>query len=131
DEVTTVAMSAYSLLRRHRLSLKLQRPLSPLFSAGLTNHLELLFTRCVRKVSTDNALTNVGCPSSKKNGALIDNEGDIVHRDAIAGQAGIVSNSERQRTHQFDTYRFVSALQSAGYSRPQAVALMKCLRTVL
>jgi hypothetical protein len=34
-------------------------------------------------------------------------------------------------THQFDTYRLVLALQSAGYSRPQAIALMKCLRTLL
>jgi hypothetical protein len=35
------------------------------------------------------------------------------------------------RTHQFDTFRLVSALQRAGYSHMQAVALMKCLRTVL
>jgi hypothetical protein len=35
------------------------------------------------------------------------------------------------RTHQFDTFKLVSALQRAGYSHMQAVALMKCLRTVL
>ena len=34
-------------------------------------------------------------------------------------------------THQFDTYRLVIALEAAGYTRPQAVALMKCLRTTL
>ena len=34
-------------------------------------------------------------------------------------------------THQFDTYKLVSALQLAGFTRRQAIALMKCLRTVL
>jgi hypothetical protein len=38
---------------------------------------------------------------------------------------------EPSRTHQFDTFKLVSALQLAGYSHSQAVALMKCLRTVL
>jgi len=38
---------------------------------------------------------------------------------------------EPLRVHQFDTYELVSALQTAGFSQPQAVALMKCLRTVL
>jgi hypothetical protein len=33
--------------------------------------------------------------------------------------------------HQFDTYKLVSALQQAGYSHKQAVALMKCLRALL
>jgi hypothetical protein len=47
------------------------------------------------------------------------------------GQMGNGTSSDRLRTHQFDTYRLVSALQSAGYTQPQAIALMKCLRTVL
>ena len=38
---------------------------------------------------------------------------------------------EPLRVHQFDTYKIVLALQNAGFSQPQAVALMKCLRTVL
>lgn len=41
------------------------------------------------------------------------------------------NNFEPLRTHQFDTFKFVSALEKAGYSHSQAVALMKCLRTVL
>ena len=57
--------------------------------------------------------------------------GTPVHQGPRVEQPGSSSNSERQKTHQFDTYIFVSALQSAGYSRLQAVALMKCLRTVL
>jgi hypothetical protein len=46
-------------------------------------------------------------------------------------QMGNGTSSDRLRTHQFDTHRLVSALQSAGYTQPQAIALMKCLRTVL
>ena len=34
-------------------------------------------------------------------------------------------------THQFDTYKLVSALEQAGYSHQQAVALMKCLRALM
>jgi|SRR5579859_7796545 len=44
---------------------------------------------------------------------------------------GAGSSSESLRTHQFDTYKLVSALQRAGYNHQQAVALMKCLRAVL
>jgi Coiled-coil domain-containing protein 90-like len=41
------------------------------------------------------------------------------------------NSTENMKTHQFDTFKFVSALQSSGFSQGQAVALMKCLRTVL
>jgi len=41
------------------------------------------------------------------------------------------NNLEPMRTHQFDTYKLVSALEKAGYTHSQAIALMKCLRAVL
>ena len=46
-------------------------------------------------------------------------------------QATSGSQSDHIKAHQFDTYKLVSALESAGYTQKQAVALMKCLRTVL
>jgi hypothetical protein len=55
------------------------------------------------------------------------NGAQVVH----VGQMSNGTSSDRLRTHQFDTHRLVSALQSAGYTQPQAIALMKCLRTVL
>jgi hypothetical protein len=71
--------------------------------------------------------------SSSSQGSDIDSlsNGEPLQQAPDVEKSGNGSNSERQRTHQFDTYRFVLALQSAGYSPPQAVALMKCLRTVL
>ena len=71
--------------------------------------------------------------SSSSQGSDIDSlsNGEPLQQATYVEKTGNGSNSERQRTHQFDTYRLVLALQSAGYSRPQAVALMKCLRTVL
>ena len=42
-----------------------------------------------------------------------------------------LNNLEPLRTHQFDTFKFVTALVKAGYSHTQAIALMKCLRSVL
>ena len=48
-----------------------------------------------------------------------------------APRGAVVQSQEPTRTHQFDTFKLVSALQIAGYSHSQAVALMKCLRTVL
>jgi len=57
--------------------------------------------------------------------------GQQAQNGAQVWQMGNGTSSDRLRTHQFDTYRLVSALQSAGYTQPQAVALMKCLRTVL
>ena len=71
--------------------------------------------------------------SSSSQGSDVDglSNGATLPKAPDIEKIGNGSNSERQRTHQFDTYRFVLALQSVGYSRPQAVALMKCLRTVL
>ena len=56
---------------------------------------------------------------------------DSIPLSSPAGQAVNGSFQDRARTHQFDTYELVSALQRAGYTRPQAVALMKCLRSLL
>jgi len=70
-----------------------------------------------------------------KNEPLTNDSGQLASQDgtqaAQVGQMGNGTSSDRLRTHQFDTYRLVSALQSAGYTQPQAIALMKCLRTVL
>jgi hypothetical protein len=91
----------------------------------------------IRNTSAQNAPTNVDSArpantvNSRVNDVHIREDGDTIGTDPHNGPANGSPYSERVRTHQFDTYRLVLALQSAGYSRPQAVALMKCLRTVL
>jgi hypothetical protein len=42
-----------------------------------------------------------------------------------------ILSDANMKTHEFDTYKLVLALQVAGFSQGQAVALMKCLRAVL
>ena len=70
-------------------------------------------------------------PVTHRNGPTTGESGQLRQNDSQAGQIANGAPSDRLRTHQFDTYKLVSALQSAGYTRPQAIALMKCLRTVL
>jgi hypothetical protein len=70
-------------------------------------------------------------------GKMVENESQAVQPASPSQpelqipQGAGAQSQEPTRTHQFDTFKLVSALQIAGYSHPQAVALMKCLRTVL
>ena len=80
---------------------------------------------------TESRPTSTDTYSSQRNNADSLANGPSLQQAPHVEKTENGSNSEPQRTHQFDTYRLVLALQSAGYSRPQAVALMKCLRTVL
>lgn len=131
DEVNS-PMSVRGLFIRHNLWLDPRRRALPPFPLRRVNGAQLIQTQyIVRSATTQEVPANVESPSSP--------EGDIPNREAPdpkqtdpqALPASGTTYSERQRAHQFDTYRLVLALQSAGYSRPQAVALMKCLRTVL
>ena|SRR5437762_289492 len=88
-------------------------------------------TQWKRNVSTESSTTSTHAPKSQGRDVHMLTNSALVQQGPHVEQPGSSSNSERQRTHQFDTYKFVLALQSAGYSRPQAVALMKCLRAVL
>jgi len=86
-----------------------------------------------RSASTGDTTTDTtsGIPEKEP---IQDDAGGHMAPNGSQNEQTSVSNgasSDRLRTHQFDTYRLVSALQSAGYSQPQAIALMKCLRTVL
>jgi hypothetical protein len=90
------------------------------------------FIRIVAKrcASTENGTKNT-VTKLLGQGPVVDEGSEVAQNEAQVGQLVNGTMSDRLRTHQFDTYRLVSALQSAGYTRPQAIALMKCLRTVL
>ena len=135
SSIESLFMSAPSLFLRSKLRLD---PVRRCFPSIYTRRRivngdgALLITRHRRRnVTTESRLTSTDSSSFRRNDV------DSLANRAPPQQApdvektGNGSNSESQKTHQFDTYRLVLALQSAGYSRPQAVALMKCLRTVL
>ena len=88
-----------------------------------------------RNASTDEDAGADTVNAPDENEPMTDDSGQLgAQNGAQPVQVGQMSNgtsSDRLRTHQFDTHRLVSALQSAGYTQPQAIALMKCLRTVL
>jgi hypothetical protein len=101
-----------------------------------------LFPRATRLILPLPARRNASTENGRMEGAHAGSpENDTpatVYEDADSMQMGAHDEpgssgvySERVRTHEFDTYNLVLALQSAGYSQAQAVALMKCLRTVL
>ena len=48
-----------------------------------------------------------------------------------ASSVSVAGSGSTMFIHQFDTYKLVSALEKAGYSHKQAVALMKCLRALM
>lgn len=84
-----------------------------------------------RHVATGDGPVNAVIASSQVEDTAPIEVNGAIQSGGYAGRLDGTLYSERLRTHQFDTYRLVSALQLAGYSRLQAVALMKCLRTVL
>lgn len=84
-----------------------------------------------RHVATGGGPVNAAIASSQVEDTAPIEVNGAIQSGGYAGRLDGTLYSERLRTHQFDTYRLVSALQLAGYSRLQAVALMKCLRTVL
>jgi|SRR5271170_7328291 len=113
----------------HRgLTSALVRRPTPVLRSGATG----LAVQTTRTTSTE-ITPSMDVESNAQGSNTIDiHEGsDSTPHDRHNGSAGASSYSERLRTHQFDTYRLVLTLESTGYSRPQAVALMKCLRTVL
>lgn len=114
-----------------------QRATSPLFTQYLSpvfRRNRLLFGPCEtsRSASTEDATADT-VSEPHENEPVVDDVAQVAQNGSQNGQtpAGNGGSLDRLRTHQFDTYRLVTALQSAGYSRPQAIALMKCLRTVL
>jgi hypothetical protein len=135
-------MFARSLLMRHKLYLDPHRGLPPSFGpigrrvTGIEiRRISMQSRRNVRTESTGSTKPVASSAQVDESSQVDDihpsETGDPINREPDAGQAGGEAQPERKRTHQFDTYRLVLALQSAGYSRPQAIALMKCLRTVL
>lgn len=130
-------MSARGLLTQNKLWFNPRRPLLPLLCLPNPLGPQRIRMPLIRNASAQNAPANVdsvsaaNTVSSHSNDVHIREDGDTIQTDPHDAPASGTSYSERVRTHQFDTYRLVLALQSAGYSRPQAVALMKCLRTVL
>lgn len=123
-------MSARGLLTQNKLWLNPRRPLLPCLRTPLGA--QRIRVPLIRNASAQNAPANVDSARPANTvSSDVNEDGDTIQTDPQNGPANGSQYSERVRTHQFDTYRLVLALQSAGYSRPQAVALMKCLRTVL
>jgi hypothetical protein len=83
-----------------------------------------------RHIATETVRSDASGPSPGTD-TPIHEASDAMQHDTHVEPGSSSAHSERQRAHEFDTYKLVLALQSAGYSQAQAVALMKCLRTVL
>jgi hypothetical protein len=88
--------------------------------------------RCMASsTNTDGAVDAPSNDSPQTGSSLHQNTSVGPSRPFSAPNAAIFNHFVPMRTHQFDTFKFVSALEKAGYTHNQAVALMKCLRAVL